>query len=238
MMCDTLRVMDELQLFTFQDSTTRIVVPDDAPAELEHMNLTSPVLVNACLRGHSEAAMRTALSPMTAPGTSLWFGTIEGLRQQAEMRLPDLGWSALRLRNGIEVLRNEELGVQIAARRGNENTGIETASVQAAAKRKGNSTIDLVFDNVHILTQGLDVRNGRYITFWLLYHYEKENGVDVIMRSELSLPDKFDKGNFAHWNTRILLGEYPLNSSPVPESIAPSGDGDNKIVVDVERKLS
>lgn len=159
----------------------------------------------------------TANHPASAPGSMSYF---EGVRRLREMAIRK-GWEANK-DGGIESIYAVNRKIKIVFCNADDGTGIESSMPQNWNK-KGSMTNGAVCDN-QLWLEGLDpenvIRIGKregIITYFLFVYCEKD-----IIRAELSLPSRIEKGFFQEFEERIILLGADDGSGPFPlKGIAP-----------------
>ncbi|MYC32144.1 MAG: hypothetical protein F4X64_03075 [Chloroflexi bacterium] len=199
-------------------TTVAYVRPADVTAQLNGLDLTREVLLEAVHFGSTYAAECTRHDPSSLAGTLLWGKTVRHLRD----RLIPAGWDARDKRNlPLTVHPSGRWAIVVAS--GDEHTGIPDRTPSTRYDR-GSATQQVVSINqLSFATLSADFAKldaAALHRTWFLLHY-RDNDADEI-RVELSLPIEMTSDNFVtQWERRIILagaGDGSASAHSVPDS--------------------
>lgn len=194
--------------------------------------LDQEVLLEANMRGYEARLEATPLHAPTAAGTYHWHSFVASLREALVQR----GWSTKDHKNCPFVISPDK-SVSILVMTGDVDTGVvEKCPANQADKGavlneavQQNRQYEL-FENAAISA----LQRGQAGTqLWvLLYHVERDGAAKKEIRTELSLPSRFEKKKILEWSDRIILRSMPLDQPPVIEH----AESTETIDIPVERK--
>jgi hypothetical protein len=189
--------------------------PIDARRRLSQLGLTEDVLIQAVLRGQSEARSRTENHPKMYSALTPWGEANCALREG----LSTEGWTRCDEGNlPFTVNKDETLAIIVAT--GDQNTGNKDLH-PCTKSAKGPQTVKVVEENQRSLfpikidsgdVEKMREAQGRE-TWMLLFH---RDDVNYEVRCELSRPINMDEdGHVAGWAERIILRSTPFESDAV-----------------------
>lgn len=200
-----------------QSATSILFDPDDVQRSLQPLGLTPSVLDEALKWGMHERLNCSPLLPTTLPGVTQWGHTIVGLRRQV---MGD-GWTIESHQNlPVTIAPDESFAIVVYT--GDKDTGLRHGHPTNKAK-KGLKAQQAVLRNTksgelfpETLQPGQEQAKNVLKTWVLLYHLDATNPKQPVLRSELSLPSKFDQklGKILDWEIRIILDTIDLSDDP------------------------
>lgn len=200
-----------------QSATSILFDPDDVQRSLQPLGLTPSVLDEALKWGMQQRLNCGPLLPTTLPGVVQWGYTIEGLRRQ----VAGDGWTIESHQNlPVTIAPDESFAIVVYT--GDKDTGLRHGHPTNKAK-KGLKAQQAVLRNTksgelfpETLQPGQEQAKNVLKTWVLLYHLDATNPKQPVLRSELSLPSKFDQklGKILDWEIRIILDTIDLSDDP------------------------
>ena len=210
----------------------RVFVEQDAHARLGQMSLTAEIIEIAIRRADAEAATCTAFDPPITAGFLRFARTVRFLREA----LVPQGWD---YDNPINLSRvvHPSRKFAIVATSGDEATGI-LSYVPTTKYPKGYATVlavdtngQLAFDFGDLNPAANEVETDKQLTTWFLLYHRDENEI----RAELSLPSAMTGGLITHWEERIILPPFSLDTPVIDVPDRPEDEG-GEFVVEVNRR--
>lgn len=186
-----------------------------------HPSLDENVLLDANSSGYAARLETTLAHAPTAAGTLHWHWFVAALR----MALKQKDWHLENHKNSPLIVSPDK-GIMISVMTGDEDTG-RPLGIPRNQAEKGNVLSQAIlqnelFDNSSEIAR---MRGDLGTQLWvLLYCVERDfsdpNQIrDKEIRTELSLPSKFENGKIVGWAERIILRSIPLE--PMDQVIAP-----------------
>ena|SRR5947209_8364986 len=200
------------------------ISPLEVKSALDEIGLTKEEVLEAVYAAVGARRSCTANHPASAPGSMAYF---EGVRRLREIAVPK-GWEANR-DGGIESIYAAHRKMKIVFCNADDGTGLPESMPQNWNK-KGAMTNGAVCGN-QLWLDGMDpenvIRLGKregIITYFLFVYCEMN-----VMRAELSLPSKIEKGFFQEFEERIILlgaegGDDPVRMKGVTPNAGPDFD--------------
>jgi hypothetical protein len=209
----------------------------EVETRLAELGLLIEDLTTAITAGDTSAAACTENDPRVLKNFTRWGKTFRGLADH--MARPDRPRSLIR---GWHKVERRCLPLMVTA---DAKTAITVSSADGRTGRegpfprtlnpKGRQTKEAVFENQHtipgmknLVTQLRRVED-RQMTWFLLYHVDRE---DEVIHAELSFAAGFDPEKtktIAEWYERILLPEMPLSTPALAED---EGEDDIDIIIE------
>lgn len=212
---------------------------DDALPLLEAMGLSREVIVEVCRRGLGQYLTATSYHPSNAAGLLLYLELVRSLR---EMLVP-IGWETDDV--GLALTFSEELGLAIAVRSGDAQTG-DPKRIPSFKYPESRTMFDAIggnarqlglFDGIPSLAAFATPKRvdfNQVQTWWLLHYVDEGRST---MRAELSLPINIgSNGEANQWEARIILDPIPFDAEPQIDPSADDSGGPN-FDVPVRRKF-
>ncbi|RQO68245.1 hypothetical protein DBR44_16355 [Aquitalea sp. FJL05] len=200
-----------------QSVTSILFEQDDVESSLRQLGLTKSKLEDALMWGVQERLNCGPLLPTTFPGAAQWAYTIEGFRHQVGAD----GWTVESHQNlPVTIAPDESFAIVVYT--GDKDTGLRHGHPTNKAK-KGLKAQQAVLRNTksgelfpETLQPQQEPAKNVLKTWVLLYHLDATNPKQPVLRSELSLPSKFDQklGKILDWEIRIILDEIDLSDDP------------------------
>src|SRR5680860_222664 len=196
---------------------------DDAESVLKVMKLSGATMQEVCRRGLAQYLTATPYHPANAPGTFMYHGLVQAMR---ELLVP-AGWELAE--ESLSFTFNTDLSIALAVSSGNIHAGDPTQNpsfkypkgptTQAAVV--GNASQLGLFDGVPGFSEYAvssfpkRIEFDTFKTWWLLHHVDR--GKEV-MRAELSLPVRIgNSGEMNQWESRVILEPIPFDESPTTD---------------------
>ena len=186
------------------------ISPLEVKSALDELGFTKEEMLEAVYAAVGARRSCTENHPSSAPGSMSYF---EGVRRLREIAVPK-GWEANR-DGGIESIYAPHRKIKIVFCNSDDGTGIPESMPQNWNK-KGAMTNGAVCGN-QLWLDGLDpenvIRLGKkagIITHFLFVYCENQ-----IVRAELSLPSRIEKGFFQEFEDRIILLGQDDGNNPI-----------------------
>lgn len=201
---------------------------DNAEDQLGRLELDAPVLTTALLRGVAQARNITSFHPTTARGFTQWSETVASLREQLDHRL----WTRHDPQNSPRITSPTRKTTLLVAG-GDPNTGVSQQLMPRTARRRGPATQRAVqCSGQQMLDIPLNISSGwdleADLSWILLYHWSTS---EPVIRGELSLPSRIEKGVVTGWAHRIILPEQDLTPSGISQRTdGPEDEVDFRII--------
>ncbi|MES2758087.1 MAG: hypothetical protein V4693_11995 [Pseudomonadota bacterium] len=185
-------------------------------------SLNEDLLLEANLRGFDARLEATPAHAPTAAGTYHWHAFVFAMR----IALKERGWAIKNHMNCPFVISPDKT-VSILVMTGDSETGKEFGipKNQADKGRVLSDAIDInqsydLFESAAISHME---RGASGTQLWvLLYHVERDStGMPKEIRTELSLPSRFEKKKIVGWTERIVLRSLDVGAEPAIERPAP-----------------
>lgn len=183
---------------------------------LPELGLTVDVVAAALAAADRESGHCSDLDPPILEGLLRWGRATRALREQLVPR----GWTYDNPNNLARTIHpSGDFAVVVAT--GDEGTGLPSSGAGPRHAR-GFATEQAIHANgqlsfefgalIQLTTSGRATGLGHLQTWFLLYHATPE-----VFRTELSLPQGFERGRITEWTERILLP--PLPRAPLTEPV-------------------
>lgn len=176
-----------------------------AAERLAALGLDVEVLSDSLMSGVQGARNVSPHHPVTARGYVLWADSVGALRSSLTAR----GWTNDDRLNVPRVVSPDgEHALVIMG--GNDSTGRSLDFAPGLARRRGPATHRAVEVNgqLELFKWGATPATEDIRTWVLLYRWSR---AEPVIRAELSLPSRMDKGDVVAWKERILLPEISLD---------------------------
>lgn len=185
-------------------------------------SLSEQLLLESNLRGFEARLEATPAHAPTAAGTYHWHAFVFAIR----LALKEQGWTMKNHLNCPFVISPDKT-ISILVMTGDGETGNEFGNPknQADKGRVLSDAIDInqnydLFESAAISHME---RGASGTQLWvLLYHVERDNnGIPKEIRTELSLPSRFEKKRIVGWAERIVLRHLDIGTEPAIERPLP-----------------
>lgn len=170
--------------------------------------LTEELLLEANMRGYEARLEATPAHAPTAAGTFHWHAFVFALR----LALKEQGWTTSDHLNCPSVISPDRT-ISILIITGDIDTGKEFGSPRNQADKGRVLSEAIDFNRTYELFEN-GAESGTQL--WvLLYHAERDHkGVVKEIRTELSLPSRFENKKIAGWAERIILRPLSVGKQP------------------------
>lgn len=189
--------------------------------ELE-TSLKEELLLESNLRGFEARLEATPAHAPTAAGTYHWHAFVSAIRTALKER----GWVIKNHLNCPFVISPDKT-ISVLVMTGDVETGKEfgTPKNQADKGRVLSDAIDInqSYDLFEAAAISHMEKGASGTQLWvLLYHVERDSkGIPIEIRTELSLPSRFEKKKIAGWTERIVLRSLEVRPGPAIERPVP-----------------
>ncbi|GGK64213.1 hypothetical protein [Streptomyces flaveus] len=183
--------------------------PDDVHAQLAAVGTKVEYLHPALRAGEAARRGATLNHPANTPGTRAYQEHVRIIR---EMHIRKEGWKRL-LHDHLELVCNADKTIAIGVMVGDAATGNRElhptnlhkrgAATERAAEQ--NAQLELFSAPVARNEVRLSPEESEQLQIWFLVAYRVQVGDAVHIHSELSLPDKVERGYVVKWKKRIPL---------------------------------